>query len=300
MSKEKNKRNLTTFISFIGLIICLAALIYPVVSDKWNSYRDAQVAQKYHNEVLKNPEKFEKEYRRAKEYNKELKKQGRNIVTDAEFQPDAEYEKYLNINGDGMMGYIEIPAIGITEPILHYTDDVELAKGIGHIHGSSLPVGGDTTHCVLTGHRGLPNQKFFTDLDKVKVGDKFYLHVLGHTLAYKIDNIRTVLPTEVSSLMLEDGKDLCTLVTCTPYGVNTHRLLVTGHRVKFDETKVDDTGHVTTETHKTIIDPAMYVFAGFIIFIVFFTILSVISKLKNKKAKKKAEKAEEDEEEKNK
>lgn len=270
----------------IGLILCLAALIYPVVSDKWNSYRDAQVAANYHNEVAKNPEKFEKEFERAQKYNEELKKQGRNIVTDAEFQPDAEYEKYLNINGDGMMGYIEIPAIGITEPILHYTDDVELAKGIGHIHGSSLPVGGDTTHCVLTGHRGLPNQKFFTDLDKVKEGDKFYLHVLGHTLAYEIDSIRTVLPTEVSSLMLEDGKDLCTLVTCTPYGVNTHRLLVTGHRVPFDETNVDSTGHVTTETHKTVIDPAMYVFFGFILFIILFFILSLISKAKTKKKTK--------------
>ena len=286
--------------SMVGLIICLAALIYPVVSDKWNSYRDAQVATDYHNEVAKNPEKFEKEFKRAQKYNEELKKQGRNIVTDAEFQPDAEYEKYLNVNGDGMMGYIEIPAIGITEPILHYTDDVELAKGIGHIHGSSLPVGGDTTHCVLTGHRGLPNQKFFTDLDKVKEGDKFYLHVLGHTLAYEVESIRTVLPTEVSSLMLEDNKDLCTLVTCTPYGVNTHRLLVTGHRIDFDEANVDDTGHVTTETHKTIIAPAVYVFAGFIIFIVFFTILSVISKLKNKKAKKKAEKTEKGEETENK
>lgn len=137
-----------------------------------------------------------------------------------------------------MMGYVDIPSIGVSLPIYHYTTDDVLSKGVGHLYGTSLPVGGENTHSVITGHRGLPSSKLFTDLDKVKVGDVFSIYVLGEELDYQVDQIDIVLPDEISSLSIEPGKDLVTLVTCTPYGVNTHRLLVRGHRIEKTDTAV--------------------------------------------------------------
>jgi len=185
------------------------------------------------------------------------------------------------------MGYVEIPKIGLTEPIYHYSTEVSLGIGIGHIHGSSLPTGGETTHTVLTGHRGLPNQKFFSDLDKMNVGDKFYMHILNKTLAYQVYKIKVIEPTDVDELMIENGKDLATLVTCTPYGVNTHRLLVMGRRVEFNETQVDEKGLVTTEEHKVVIDPAVWVFAGFMLFITILVISAAVKKIISKSKSKK-------------
>ncbi len=230
---------------------------------------------------------YDKLMQKAVDYNKYLVTQNRNIVTDAEYDPDAYYETLLNFMGNGIMGYVEIPKIGLTEPIYHYSTEVSLGIGIGHIHGSSLPTGGETTHTVLTGHRGLPNQKFFSDLDKINIGDKFYMHILNKILAYEVYKIKVIEPTDVDELMIEDGEDLATLVTCEPYGVNTHRLLVMGKRVEFDEEKVDDKGLVTTEEHKLVIDPAVWVFAGFMLFILILVISTamrkIISKFKSKK-----------------
>ena len=154
--------------------------MYPVVSDRWNRYRDSQLVTNY-NEKLQYIDNTERDeiLKKAVEYNRYLKLQDRNIVTDADYEPDDYYETLLNLTGNSMMGYVEIPKIDVTEPIYHYSHEISLGKGIGHIHGSSLPVGGKSTHSVLTGHRGLPNQKFFSDLDKVSIGDKFYIHVLG-------------------------------------------------------------------------------------------------------------------------
>ena len=222
---------------------------------------------------------YDKLMKKAVDYNKYLVTQNRNIVTDAEYDPDAYYETLLNVTGNGIMGYVEIPKIGLTEPIYHYSTDVSLGIGIGHIHGSSLPTGGTTTHTVLTGHRGLPNQKFFSDLDKINIGDKFYMHILNQTLAYQVYDIKVIEPTDVDVLMIENGKDLATLVTCEPYGVNTHRLLVMGTRVEFNETQVDEKGLVTTEEHKLVIDPAVWVFAGFMLFIVILVISTAIRKI---------------------
>lgn len=144
----------------------------------------------------------------------------------------AVYENTLNVTADGMMGYVEIPTINCVLPIYHGTDDVVLDSAIGHIEGSSLPVGGESTHCVISGHRGLPSAKLFTNLDKLTEGDTFMLRILDEVLTYEVDQIHIVLPDEVDDLAIIEGKDLCTLVTCTPYGVNSHRLLVRGHRIE--------------------------------------------------------------------
>ena len=146
-----------------------------------------------------------------------------------------DYKNQLNVTGNGIMGYVNIPSLNIHLPIYHGTDSKTLEKGIGHLLGSSLPVGGDTTHSILTAHSGMASQKMFSDLPQLKIGDVFYLEVLGETLAYQVDQIKTVLPYDVTYLGIEEGRDLCTLVTCTPFGVNTHRLLVRGTRIPYEE-----------------------------------------------------------------
>lgn len=281
-------RRLISVFSIIGFIACTVLLLYPVISDRWNRYRDMQLITEYHQKAVQiDTKEYDELMKKASDYNKYLVTQNRNIVTDAEYDPDAYYETLLNFMGNGVMGYVEIPKIGLTEPIYHYSTEVSLGIGIGHIHGSSLPTGGETTHTVLTGHRGLPNQKFFSDLDKINIGDKFYMHILNKILAYEVYKIKVIEPTDVDELMIEDGEDLATLVTCEPYGVNTHRLLVMGKRVEFDEEKVDDKGLVTTEEHKLVIDPAVWVFAGFMLFILILVISTamrkIISKFKSKK-----------------
>lgn len=148
-----------------------------------------------------------------------------------------DYENQLNPMGDGTMGYIEIPKINVNLPILHGTDATTLERGVGHLLGSSLPVGGESTHTILTGHSGMASQKMFTDLSRLGMGDVFYLHVLNDTLAYQVDEINTVLPHDTTYLQISQGEDYCTLVTCTPVGINTHRLLVRGHRIPYEEAK---------------------------------------------------------------
>ena len=264
----------------IGFLCSTLALLYPVISDSWNRYVDSKRIAQYVAETSgENPEITE-EYNRAAQYNKDLGAAVTQVVTSQEYTKSRAYESLLGSSQDGMMGYLEIPCIDVTEGIYHYTTEEVLSRGIGHIHGSSLPVGGENSHAVLTGHRGLPSQKFLSDLDKVKIGDTFYIHVLGRTLAYKVCQIDTVLPSEVESLKIESGRDLVTLVTCTPYGVNTHRLLVTGERVPFDDNKVDSNGHVTTEQHTRQYDPPLIIFFCFMLIILVIGILSLVKKHK--------------------
>ena len=161
------------------------------------------------------------------------------------------------------MGYVEIPKIDVTEPIYHYSHEISLGKGICHIHGRSLSVGGKSTHSVLTGYRGLPNQKFFSDLDKVSVEDKFYIHVLGTVLAYRIYDIQEIEPTDVSVLFIEDDRDLVTLVTYTPYGVNTERLLVMGERIPVEELELDGDETIVIEEHGVVIGFMIFIFILF-------------------------------------
>lgn len=226
------------FIFLIGLSI----LLYPLVSSTWNQILANQSMNYYDNVVTQTPPKtLEESLEAARAYNDRLlPKAVPDAFTIREDTSDLEYESLLNVSGEGMMGYIEIPVIKTRSPIYHYTTEETLQKGVGHLFGSSLPVGGKGTHAVLSAHRGLPSNKLFSDLDKVVVGDKFYITICGETLAYQIDQIQIVEPDQTESLALQQGKDYVTLVTCTPYGVNTHRILCRGYRVPYKPGEEDN------------------------------------------------------------
>ena len=223
----------------IGLMIGAGILFYPTISSQWNKYRDSLLISKYTQKVQDySEEQYRDVYQAAKAYNDQHLT---NYILDA-FDESAEeyilthpYDTLLNPLGDYVMGYIEIPKIDVSLPIYHGVGTAALEKGAGHIEGTSLPIGGPGTHAVLSGHRGLPGRKLFTDLDLIQVGDQFYLNVLNETLAYEVDQILTVLPHETEALDIVPGEDLVTLVTCTPYGVNSHRLLIRGHRIEYSE-----------------------------------------------------------------
>lgn len=226
MKKEK----LSNIILIVVFLVGLSLLLYPTVSDYWNSMHQSKAIAGYAEAVADlDDDIYEQLWADAQSYNETLiESGGPRELTDEERE---EYEAQLNVSGNGIIGYIEIPKISCSLPIYHGTDEGVLQIAIGHIEGSSLPVGGESTHCVLSGHRGLPSAKLFTDLDQLVEGDTFVLRVLDETLTYEVDQILIVLPNELEALQIEEGKDYCTLVTCTPYGVNSHRLLVRGHRV---------------------------------------------------------------------
>ena len=209
----------------------LSLLLYPTVSDYWNSFHQTKVIAGYAEKVsdLSRTE-YDRCWQDAVAYNSALS--GREEACTLSEAERAVYENNLNVSGSGVMGYIQIPAIDLRLPIYHGTDEAVLQVAVGHLEWTSLPVGGEGTHCVLSGHRGLPGAKLFTNLDKLVEGDVFTLRVLDEVLSYEVDQILTVEPTMVSDLQIEDGRDYCTLVTCTPYGVNSHRLLVRGHRIE--------------------------------------------------------------------
>jgi sortase A len=228
------KKLKTIILLVIMFLIGFGIYMYPYFADVWNAYRNSLLVEEYKEATIVETEPHKEELKQADDYNRKLGQTTNQVVTDREREIDPEYESLLSFNGSGIMGYIEIPKIQIEVPIYHYSTDEILDKGIGHIHGSSLPVGGKGTHAVLTGHRGLPESKLFTDLDQIEENDRFYIHSLTRNLAYRVTKIQVVLPHEVSSLRINPKKDLVTLVTCTPYGVNSHRLLITGIRCKYD------------------------------------------------------------------
>lgn len=232
----------------IGIIFLagLSLLLYPFVANQWNNYRQKQLISGY-EQVASDKEAaegidYDAERKKAEDYNEALLP---CVLPDSfalaeSSGVDPVYMNTLNIAGDEMMGSVEIPKINIKIPIYHTTEEDVLNKGAGHLEGSSLPVGGANTHAVISAHRGLPSASLFTDLDQMKVGDHFLLHVLDETLCYEVDKISVVKPEDTSALAVEDGQDLVTLLTCTPYGVNTERLLVRGHRVPYVEEKVKE------------------------------------------------------------
>lgn len=230
-SKVMKKGKLQMFGLLALFFIGVGLLVYPSFSDYWNTFHQSRVIMKYADRVSNmNKDEYARLIKEANQYNKELQKTGiKWNMTDAE---KASYNRYLDFESSGVMGYITIPKINVELPIYHGTSDSILQTSIGHIEGSSLPVGGLGSHTILSGHRGLPSARLFTNLDQLAAGDTFTLTVLNETYTYEVDQIRIVEPTDLSSLQLEPGKDYCTLVTCTPYGVNTHRLLVRGHRVE--------------------------------------------------------------------
>lgn len=254
VKKTKNKKKKSGLSSTIALVaiffIGLCVLLYPTISDFWNEKRQSQAIMNYDDMIIDfTPEDFEEHFAKAEEYNRKLNRISFPFVGYSEL--DDEYYSTLNVNGSGMMGYITIEKIKVQLPIYHGTSDKVLNSAVGHMEGSSLPVGGVNTHSVLSAHRGLPSAKLFTNLDKVEVGDIFTITILNQTITYQVDQVLVVLPNQIDDLYVEKGQDYCTLVTCTPYGINTHRMLVRGTRIENieEEKKIN----VITEAYQ--IDP---------------------------------------------
>ena len=227
---KKKINNLITVFLVLILLAGLSLLLYPTFSDWWNSYHQTKAIASYAADVANlSNEDYEKIWKAATEYNASLSERNSDYTLTEEQKK--QYEQLLNVSGNGIMGYIEIPSINCSLPIYHGTQESVLQIAVGHIEWSSLPVGGASSHCVVSGHRGLPSAKLFTNLDELSKGDTFMLRVLDEVLTYEVDQILIVEPQETGALQIEEGKDYCTLVTCTPYGINTHRLLVRGHRI---------------------------------------------------------------------
>ena len=277
----------------IGIIFLagLSLLLYPFVANQWNNYRQKQLISGY-EQVVSDKEAadgidYDAERKKAEDYNEALLP---CVLPDSfalaeSSGVDPVYMNTLNIAGDEMMGSVEIPKINIKIPIYHTTEEEVLNKGAGHLEGSSLPVGGANTHAVISAHRGLPSASLFTDLDQMKVGDHFLLHVLDETLCYEVDKISVVKPEDTSALAVEDGQDLVTLLTCTPYGVNTERLLVRGHRVPYveEEVKEEKTVLSGSSLHTNYL---LWVFVGLSVTALFVFVLY----LKETKLKRRANK----------
>jgi len=229
-STKKSDRIITILLMLV-LVIGLSLLLYPSFSNAWNQRHQTHAIEGYAQQVSSlGDEDYEAIWQAAIDYNKTLPE--RSEIRTLPPEEYALYEKLLLVGSQQVMGYIEIPEIAVELPIYHGTDEAVLQVAIGHLEWTSLPTGGESTHCVVSGHRGLPSARLFTDLDKLVVGDQFLLHVLDETLTYEVDQIRIVEPHETDELLIQEGKDLCTLLTCTPYGINSHRLLVRGHRVE--------------------------------------------------------------------
>lgn len=277
----------------IGIIFLagLSLLLYPFVANQWNNYRQKQLISGY-EQVVSDKEAaegidYDAERKKAEDYNEALLP---CVLPDSfalaeSSGVDPVYMNTLNIAGDEMMGSVEIPKINIKITIYHTTEEEVLNKGAGHLEGSSLPVGGANTHAVISAHRGLPSASLFTDLDQMKVGDHFLLHVLDETLCYEVDKISVVKPEDTSALAVEDGQDLVTLLTCTPYGVNTERLLVRGHRVPYveEEVKEEKTVLSGSSLHTNYL---LWVFVGLSVTALFVFVLY----LKETKLKRRANK----------
>lgn len=243
MKKTATKNRIVVILLIVVLLAGLSLLLYPVISDYWNSLHQSRAIATYMEAVTElDDAAYEEWWNGAQAYNAALIK-NQNRFQPGEDEKEA-YEKLLDISGHGIIGYVEVPSINVTLPIYHGTDDEVLQVAIGHIEGSSLPIGGPSTHCVISGHRGLPSSRLFTDLDQLVEGDIFILRVLDEVLTYEVDQIRIVEPDDISLLGIEEGQDFCTLITCTPYGVNSHRLLVRGHRV---ENQTVDTLRITAD-----------------------------------------------------
>ena len=269
--KKKWMSRLMTLLIVVVFVAGLSFLLYPTVSNLWNQAHQSRAIATYTEQVEKLDDSSNKEMlKAARKYNKELLKKADHWKLSQ--KDKKKYESLLDVSGTGIMGYIEIPKIACSLPVYHGTDEGALQIAIGHLEGSSLPVGGKSSHCVLSGHRGLPSARLFTDLDQMEEGDTFILNILGHKLAYEVDQIKVVLPEEMSDLEIQEGKDLCTLVTCTPYGINTHRLLVRGHRVKYVETKVQEQKEVSKPKTDTRVVIAGAVAGAVVLFIIIFAV----------------------------
>lgn len=274
------KKKVLNLILALTFLAGLSLLLYPSISDWWNSMHATQAVANYAEEVKNlNQEQYDQILSDARAYNQALQQHGSGYVLSAEEK--AQYNNQLNVNDTGMMGYIEIPKIDVSLPIYHGTEDSVLQIAAGHLEWSSLPVGGEGTHCVISGHRGLPSAKLFTNLDQLVEGDTFVLRILNEVLTYEVDQILIVEPEDTEALQIVPGEDYCTLVTCTPYGINTHRLLVRGHRIANAEEA--HTAFVTADA--TQIEPVLVAPMLAIPFLILLIIILLIPKKKSQKTK---------------
>lgn len=276
------REKIFTGILLLVLYVGLSLLLYPTVADWWNSMNQTKVINDYTSQVEgMNDQAYEEELQKAYDYNATLLHKDNYWRLSEE--EEKVYNNLLDVTDNGIMAYVEIPQIGVKLPIYHGTESVILQTAIGHIEYTSLPVGGESTHMVISGHRGLPSARLFTDLDQLVVGDRFQIHVLKELLTYEIDQILTVLPDEMDSLAIEEGQDYCTLVTCTPYGVNDHRLLVRGHRVENTDIQV----RITSDVER--VDEFVVAIAFMIpLFLILFIIEKIIKRVKKSRRKKRA------------
>jgi len=274
------KKRFSSAILMLAALLGLSLLLYPTVSNWWNSFHQSRAIVHYTEETSGMDEQVKaKMLQEAQSYNQQLASKAPHWrFSEAE---RAEYNDILDVTGTGIMGYVEIPQIDCSLPIYHGTEEAVLSAGIGHFEGSSLPVGGESTHSVLSGHGGLPSAELLSNLDRLKEGDVFYLHVLDETLAYEVDHIISVEPDDLRELEIIEQEDLCTLITCTPYGINTHRLLVRGHRVPV----VDDPVNKTMQEMESPESLAFTMILKISAVVLLLILIILIAWLKNKKKK---------------
>lgn len=288
------KRKISTFLFGLLFLTGFGILIYPTVSDQWNTYRQNQLISSYETRVSDlTEEDFTEEWNKANAFNAALAQNdlyGDVFGEDGTDIKTTEYWKILNVAGDGVMGYLSIPKINIKLAIYHGTADDVLQTGVGHLNGTKLPVGGESTHSVLAAHRGLPSARLFTDIDQMKKGDMFYIHVLDETLAYQVDEILDMVDkddreTLDKALQIQQGKDQVTLFTCTPYGVNSHRLLVRGTRVPYNGEEEMETSAVDSMLKSVQNYYMLYLILGLSVTLLIILLMRFMFKVKDGKRK---------------
>jgi len=280
MNKEI-KEKLIIFLFILMIVVGLGIILFPLISNQVNEIHYQEVIGTYDDTVTQKTEiENDQMLIKAREYNSSLSS---TKIVDVFQNPvqtnSSEYLSILNVDDNGMMGYISIPKIDVRIPIYHGTSSDILQKGVGHLEGSSLPVGGESTHAILSAHRGLPSSRLFTDLDQLKEGDIFYIYVLDEVLAYRVDQVLVTEPSETEALKIVDGKDYITLVTCTPYAVNTHRLLVRGERIEYNKQVEEQT---VEDRSLSTADIILYVSLVIAILLIVITIIAIVRYKQNK------------------
>lgn len=296
---KNNSEKLLLIISIIFIILGVGIFLYPSISNYFAEKNHVDIIRKYDDLIVEtNEEKINEEKEKSRIYNENLSGDPVHdpFIIGSGYALPENYKEVLNISNDGVMGYVEIPKISVYLPIYHGTSEEVLEKGVGHIQNTSVPVGGNSTHSVLTGHTGLPNAELFTRLDELVIGDIFYIHVLGDVLTYKVFETKVILPDKIDELQILNGKDYVTLVTCTPYGVNSHRLLVKAERVEYEEystgksnTNSEETPLKTENTSKHYYLTGAQIGIVILALILMITVIIIVS-MRNKKNKYKIKK----------
>ena len=293
MKKEKRITDkITLIVSILFILIGTIIFLYPTVSNYLAEKNQVEIIREYEEMIVQIDEnQINEEMQKAKTYNENLSGEPVHdpFVAGSGYALPENYKEVLNLSEDGVMAYIEIPKISVYLPIYHGTSNEVLEKGVGHIQSTSIPIGGISTHSVLTGHTGLPSAELFTRLDELDIGDIFYIHVLNEVLTYKIYETKVILPDDIDELQITSGKDLITLVTCTPYGINTHRLLVKAERTEYEEYVTDEKEINTDNSNSENKEEKNYyiegIKIGILIFIVIIIIMIIIFIIKKKKSK---------------